>query len=142
MFFSGSYYWLSDSSREAAVCLISFQSYTATEAIFRRRSNLGRVLCQVSLEHLTSNLPNIVSRFSDHATQLGVSATDLYNALLADAEDQPSNWNLQGRQADVWKEKGTRLRRCPLLRANISYRLHPVRYRPNAEEILELTPLH
>ncbi|KAF8193206.1 glycoside hydrolase family 92 protein [Mycena galopus ATCC 62051] len=45
-------------------------------------------------------------KFSDYAAQLGVSATDLYNALLADAEDQPVNWNLQGRQVDVWKEKG------------------------------------
>ncbi|KAJ7274823.1 glycosyl hydrolase family 92-domain-containing protein [Mycena rebaudengoi] len=45
-------------------------------------------------------------KFSDHAAQLGVSSKDLYAALLADAEDQPPNWNLQGRQADVWKEKG------------------------------------
>ncbi|KAJ7917216.1 glycosyl hydrolase family 92-domain-containing protein [Mycena leptocephala] len=45
-------------------------------------------------------------KFSDHASKLGVSAQDLYTALLADAEDQPPNWNLQGRQADVWKEKG------------------------------------
>jgi hypothetical protein len=54
-----------------------------------------------------SNILNIVARFSDHASKLGVSAQDLYTALLADAEDQPPNWNLQGRQADVWKEKGT-----------------------------------
>ncbi|KAJ6582482.1 glycoside hydrolase family 92 protein [Mycena vulgaris] len=46
-------------------------------------------------------------KFSDHASKLGVSAKDLYTALLADAEDQPPNWNLQGRQADVWKEKDT-----------------------------------
>ena len=30
----------------------------------------------------------------------------MYNALLADAEDQPPNWNLQGRQANIWKSKG------------------------------------
>ncbi|KAG9227041.1 hypothetical protein CCMSSC00406_0010003 [Pleurotus cornucopiae] len=42
-------------------------------------------------------------KFSDHAAALNVSATDLYTALLADAEMQPPNWNLQGRQADVWK---------------------------------------
>ncbi|KAL4261951.1 Peptide-N(4)-(N-acetyl-beta-glucosaminyl)asparagine amidase [Pleurotus pulmonarius] len=42
-------------------------------------------------------------KFSDHAAALNVSATDLYTALLADAETQPPNWNLQGRQADVWK---------------------------------------
>ncbi len=31
----------------------------------------------------------------------------LYNALLADAEDQPPNWDLQGRQANIWKMLGT-----------------------------------
>ncbi|KAJ7096562.1 glycosyl hydrolase family 92-domain-containing protein [Mycena belliarum] len=45
-------------------------------------------------------------KFSDHAAKLGVSSKHLYSALLADAEDQPANWNLQGRQADAWKEKG------------------------------------
>jgi len=43
-------------------------------------------------------------RFYDHATALNVSADALYNALLADAEDQPPNWNLQGRQTAVWKQ--------------------------------------
>ncbi|KAJ7751505.1 glycoside hydrolase family 92 protein [Mycena maculata] len=46
-------------------------------------------------------------KFSEHAAELDVSADDLYTALLADAEDQPPNWNLQGRQANVWKEKDT-----------------------------------
>ncbi|KAJ7051298.1 glycoside hydrolase family 92 protein [Mycena amicta] len=45
-------------------------------------------------------------QYSKQAASLGVSAKDLYNALLADAENTPPNWNLQGRQADVWKEKG------------------------------------
>lgn len=35
---------------------------------------------------------------------MGVSADDLYTALLADAELQPPNWNLQGRQAEIWKQ--------------------------------------
>jgi hypothetical protein len=35
---------------------------------------------------------------------MGVSAEDLYTALLANAELQPPNWNLQGRQADIWKQ--------------------------------------
>ncbi|RDB16520.1 hypothetical protein Hypma_002899 [Hypsizygus marmoreus] len=43
-------------------------------------------------------------KFHEHAAELGVSANDLYNALLADAEIQPPNWNLQGRQANIWKE--------------------------------------
>ncbi|KAH8836162.1 glycosyl hydrolase family 92-domain-containing protein [Flagelloscypha sp. PMI_526] len=45
-------------------------------------------------------------KFAKQAAKLGVSGNDLYNALLADAEKQPKNWNIQGRQADVWKEKG------------------------------------
>ncbi|KAK1229538.1 hypothetical protein PQX77_007364 [Marasmius sp. AFHP31] len=45
-------------------------------------------------------------KFEKHATELGISPTDLYEALLADAENTPPNWNVQGRQADVWKEKG------------------------------------
>lgn len=43
-------------------------------------------------------------KFSKQAKALGVSADDLYNALLADAEKQPPNWNVQGRQADIWKK--------------------------------------
>ncbi|KAG6810816.1 hypothetical protein H0H92_010206 [Tricholoma furcatifolium] len=43
-------------------------------------------------------------KFHQQAAALNVSADDLYNALLADAEDQPANWNLQGRQADAWKQ--------------------------------------
>jgi predicted alpha-1,2-mannosidase len=43
-------------------------------------------------------------KYSDHAAALNVSADDLYTALLADAELQPPNWNLQGRQANAWKQ--------------------------------------
>ncbi|KAF8184698.1 glycoside hydrolase family 92 protein [Pholiota molesta] len=45
-------------------------------------------------------------KFHQQAQALNVSATDLYNALLADAEIQSPNWNLQGRQADLWKQLG------------------------------------
>ncbi|CDO77720.1 Glycoside Hydrolase Family 92 protein [Trametes cinnabarina] len=45
-------------------------------------------------------------KFSDHAASLGVSADALYQALLADAEEQPPDWNLQGRQVNVWKKYG------------------------------------
>ena len=45
-------------------------------------------------------------RFHEYASELNVSATDLYTALLADAELQPPNWDLQGRQANVWKLLG------------------------------------
>ncbi|KIK62310.1 glycoside hydrolase family 92 protein [Collybiopsis luxurians FD-317 M1] len=43
-------------------------------------------------------------KYSDQAAALSVSADNLYTALLADAELQPPNWNLQGRQANAWKE--------------------------------------
>ncbi|KAF9052316.1 glycoside hydrolase family 92 protein [Hymenopellis radicata] len=45
-------------------------------------------------------------KFQNHASDLGISADDLYAALVADAEDTPPNWNIQGRQADAWKEYG------------------------------------
>lgn len=45
-------------------------------------------------------------KFHDQASELGVSQDDLYNALLADAEKEPSNYDLQGRQANAWKQYG------------------------------------
>ncbi|KAF8632830.1 hypothetical protein AX15_001660 [Amanita polypyramis BW_CC] len=45
-------------------------------------------------------------KFSDKASELGVTADSLYNALLADAEQQASDWDLQGRQVDIWKSTG------------------------------------
>ncbi|KDR66497.1 hypothetical protein GALMADRAFT_147915 [Galerina marginata CBS 339.88] len=45
-------------------------------------------------------------KFNKQAAALNVSPTDLYNALLADAEIQSPNWNLQGRQANLWKQLG------------------------------------
>jgi len=42
-------------------------------------------------------------KYHNQASALNVSATDLYNALLANAENQPPNWNLQGKQANAWK---------------------------------------
>lgn len=35
-----------------------------------------------------------------------MSVDDLYEALITDAEKQPENWNLQGRQTEVWKQYG------------------------------------
>ena len=35
-----------------------------------------------------------------------MSAEDLYTALLQDAEVESPNWDLAGRQANVWKELG------------------------------------
>ena len=50
-----------------------------------------------------------VFRFNKQAAALDVSATDLYNALLADAEKQSPDRDLQGRQADLWKQYGRHL---------------------------------
>ena len=49
---------------------------------------------------------NLANRFHEHAAALNVSADDLYTALLKDAEEQPFNWDLQGRQVDDWKKFG------------------------------------
>ncbi|KAG6909314.1 hypothetical protein DXG01_001113 [Tephrocybe rancida] len=43
-------------------------------------------------------------KFYKYAEALNVNTEDLYNALLADAENEPPNWNLQGRQANAWKK--------------------------------------
>ncbi|PBK91992.1 glycoside hydrolase family 92 protein [Armillaria gallica] len=51
-------------------------------------------------------LAKFFTKYQNHTSSLGVSDKDLYNALLADAENTPPNWNVQGRQADVWKELG------------------------------------
>jgi hypothetical protein len=75
----------------------------------RRRSYSGRILRKVRISS-TLFYPrrhtHEMFRFSDHAAALNVSATDLYTALLADAEIQSPNWNLQGRQANLWKQLG------------------------------------
>ncbi|KAI0634493.1 glycoside hydrolase family 92 protein [Trametes polyzona] len=45
-------------------------------------------------------------KYAYQPESLGVKSEALYKALLADAEDQPPDWNLQGRQVNVWKEFG------------------------------------
>ena len=49
---------------------------------------------------------NTTHRFQQQAEALSVPSDALYNALLADAELQPPNWDLQGRQANMWKSQG------------------------------------
>ncbi|KAF9243817.1 glycoside hydrolase family 92 protein [Melanogaster broomeanus] len=51
-------------------------------------------------------LAEFLVKFHDYAPILDVSADDLYAALIADAENQPPNWDLQGRQTSVWKQYG------------------------------------
>lgn len=49
----------------------------------------------------------LLHRFHEHIDALNVSADALYTALVQDAEVQPGNWDLQGRQADAWKALGS-----------------------------------
>ncbi|EPS96935.1 hypothetical protein FOMPIDRAFT_62080 [Fomitopsis schrenkii] len=51
-------------------------------------------------------LGEFLVKYYEYASDLNVSSTDLYTALLADAEVQPSNWDLVGRQANIWKSLG------------------------------------
>lgn len=47
-----------------------------------------------------------IYRYSDHLAALNISADTLYTALLADAELQPPDWDVQGRQVNIWKQLG------------------------------------
>lgn len=82
--------------------------------LYRRRPNPRRVLRQVrhffkphhSPSHLNSIMSTLLVRFPSQASSLGVDPEGLYNALLADAENLPPNWDLQGRQVDAWIKYG------------------------------------
>lgn len=54
-----------------------------------------------------SSADNIVSHFAvnyhNEAARLGINLTELYSALLADAELNPPEWNTMGRQVNVYK---------------------------------------
>ncbi|EJD03194.1 glycoside hydrolase family 92 protein [Fomitiporia mediterranea MF3/22] len=53
---------------------------------------------------------NIVSHFAityhNEAAQLGVDINELYSALKTDAEVNPPEWNIHGRQVNVYKQYG------------------------------------
>lgn len=49
-------------------------------------------------------LGEFMVKFASVARTYNVSAPDLYSALLSDAEEQATDWNLQGRQINVWKQ--------------------------------------
>ncbi|KAF9467382.1 glycoside hydrolase family 92 protein [Collybia nuda] len=57
-----------------------------------------------------SSADNIVSHFAvnyhNEAGRLGINLDDLYGALLADGELNPPEWNIQGRQVNVYKQFG------------------------------------
>lgn len=41
--------------------------------------------------------------YHDEAAALGIDLEELYSAMLADAQNTPPNWDIQGRQAAVYK---------------------------------------
>ena len=41
--------------------------------------------------------------YHDEAASLGIDLNDLYSALLADAQLTPPNWDIEGREAGVYK---------------------------------------
>ncbi|KAG8756605.1 hypothetical protein FRC11_005187 [Ceratobasidium sp. 423] len=55
---------------------------------------------QVYPNHSLSNA-NYPRRWGSRSSELGVSVDDLYSALVTNAEKQPDNWNLQGRQTEA-----------------------------------------
>jgi hypothetical protein len=54
-----------------------------------------------------SSADNIVGHFAMHyyneAEKLGVDLQEAYAAMVTDAEVNPPEWNIQGRQANVYK---------------------------------------
>lgn len=59
--------------------------------------SVNSVLCSLTFD---------LTRYHEQAAALNVSISDLYSALVTDAESEPGNWNLQGRQANAWVELG------------------------------------
>ncbi|KAG6817479.1 hypothetical protein H0H87_008104 [Tephrocybe sp. NHM501043] len=57
-----------------------------------------------------SSADNIVSHFAvnyhNEAQQLGIDLNELYSALLTDGDLNPPEWNIQGRQVNVYKQFG------------------------------------
>ncbi|KAH7915153.1 glycoside hydrolase family 92 protein [Hygrophoropsis aurantiaca] len=43
-------------------------------------------------------------KYHEHAEALNVSADALYSSLVADAENEPVDWDVRGRQAETWKK--------------------------------------
>ncbi len=41
--------------------------------------------------------------YHDEAAQLGIDLEELYSAMLADANNTPPNWDIEGREADAYK---------------------------------------
>ena len=56
--------------------------------------------------------------YHNEANALGINTAELYAAQLADAELNPPEWNIQGRQSDVYKLGFSAAPTFPTLRAH------------------------
>ncbi|MBW0562385.1 hypothetical protein O181_102100, partial [Austropuccinia psidii MF-1] len=54
----------------------------------------------------TNILADFALKYADHAEKLGVKLSDMYKALVNDAESTPPYWDLGGRQISIYKEYG------------------------------------
>ncbi|QRW15832.1 glycoside hydrolase family 92 protein [Rhizoctonia solani] len=72
----------------------------------RSKSALRMATRVPGCNHADPILAEYYVKWGSHSSELGVSNDDLYSALVTNAEKQPDNWNLQGRQTEVWKKYG------------------------------------
>jgi hypothetical protein len=60
-----------------------------------------------------SSADNIVSHFAiqyhNEAKALGIDVNELYSALVTDGEVNPPEWNIEGRQINVYKYDSLRV---------------------------------
>lgn len=83
----------------------------AEPTICRAGPKEARIFIKCPLAPLTkssgSNGDNIVSHFAvnyhNEAAALGIDLNELYQAAWTDGEVNPPEWNIEGRQVDVYK---------------------------------------
>jgi ribosomal protein S27AE len=82
-------------------CLAGHKEVSNTESIH------SSFCCGNSTFSSGSDGDNIVSHFAmnyhNEASRLGVDINELYQALQTDAEVNPPEWNIHGRQVNVYK---------------------------------------
>lgn len=76
----------------------------------------GQTVIQSSQNSSSSEYPSVPikkvifystdCRYQRHLEKLDVDPEALYRALLSDAEVDSPNWDLAGRQANIWKKYG------------------------------------
>ena len=73
------------------------------KAVSKNLAYSGLIL---SALHTGSSADPIVGQFAvtyhDEAAALGIDLNDLYSAMLADGQNTPPDWDIEGRQADAY----------------------------------------